>query len=140
MTHGVRLVSPAILTNEAFEKLPRAFKELVCRMGISNDRLQEFHAWLSQNASDADVLDIMDALARTNGDEGRSHVEKLLLSIDLIGVDKADALIDRSIPLPDQISMLLEFICSYDGSEHQPFMEKAIAKLLKEILCACMEV
>ena len=140
MMHGVRLLSPVILTNEAFGKQPRAFKELVCCMGVSNGRLQAFHAWLKQNASNADALDIMDALSRTNGDEGRELVEKLLLSIDLIGADRLDSLIDRAHPIPVRISMLQCFISAYDGSEHQPFVEKAIAALFKEILYSCMEV
>ena len=109
-------------------------------MGVSNGRLQAFHAWLKQNASNADALDIMDALSRTNGDEGRELVEKLLLSIDLIGADRLDSLIDRAHPIPVRISMLQCFISAYDGSEHQPFVEKAIAALFKEILYSCMEV
>ena len=75
MAHGMRLPSPVILNSEAFGKLPRTFKELVCGMGIPNDRLPEFHAWLKQNATDAEMTDIMDALlAGTNGDEGRENV------------------------------------------------------------------
>ena len=140
MMHGVRLQSPVILTSEAFAKQPQAFKELVCGMGVSNDRLQEFHAWLKRNASETDALDIMDKLERTGGDEGRKLVEKLLLSIDLIGADKLDSLIDFTLSMPAQISMLRFFINAYDTEEHQPFVEKAIAALFKGMLCACMEI
>ena len=140
MMHGVRLDSPAILASDTFGKQSRAFKELVCGMGVSNDRLLEFHAWLKENTTDADVLDIMDTLARTNGDEGRKLVEKLLFSIDLIGAERLDSLIDFTLPIPVQISMLQCFISAYDTSEHQAFIEKAIAALFKGMLCACMEV
>ena len=140
MTHGVRLNSPAILTSEAFGKQPRTFKELVCGMGIPNDRRQEFHAWLKRNASDADVPDIMNVLDRTGGYEGRELVGKLLLSIDLIGADRLDSLIGLTLPIPVQIGMLRCFISAYDTSEHKHFVEKAIAALFRGMLCACMEI
>lgn len=140
MTHGVRLNSPAILTSEAFGKQPRTFKELVCGMGIPNDRRQEFHAWLKRNASDTDVLDIMNVVARTGGYEGRELVGKLLLSIDLIGADRLDSLIGLTLPIPVQIGMLRCFISAYDTSEHKHFVEKAIAALFRGMLCACMEI
>lgn len=140
MTHGVRLNSPAILTSEAFGKQPRTFKELVCGMGIPNDRRQEFHAWLKRNASDADVPDIMNVVDRTGGYEGRELVGKLLLSIDLIGADRLDSLIGLTLPIPVQIGMLRCFISAYDTSEHKHFVEKAIAALFRGMLCACMEI
>ena len=138
MMHGVRLDSPAMLASEAFAKQSQAFKELVCGMGVSNDRLQEFQDWLNENATDA--LNIMEMLARTGGDEGREFVEKLLLSIDLIGAGRLDSLIGQSIPIPVQIGILRCFISAYDASEHKPFVEKAITTLFKEMLCASMEV
>lgn len=140
MTHGVRLNSPAILTSEAFGKQPRTFKELVCGMGIPNDRRQEFHAWLKRNASDADVPDIINVVDRTGGYEGRELVGKLLLSIDLIGADRLDSLIGLTLPIPVQIGMLRCFISAYDTSEHKHFVEKAIAALFRGMLCACMEI
>lgn len=140
MTHGVRLNSPAILTSKAFGKQPRTFKELVCGMGIPNDRRQEFHAWLKRNASDADVPDIMNVVDRTGGYEGRELVGKLLLSIDLIGADRLDSLIGLTLPIPVQIGMLRCFISAYDTSEHKHFVEKAIAALFRGMLCACMEI
>lgn len=140
MTHGVRLNSPAILTSEAFGKQPRTFKELVCGMGIPNDRRQEFHAWLKRNASDTDVPDIMNVVDRTGGYEGRELVGKLLLSIDLIGADRLDSLIGLTLPIPVQIGMLRCFISAYDTSEHKHFVEKAIAALFRGMLCACMEI
>lgn len=140
MTHGVHLHSPVILTSETFGKQPRTFKELVCGMGVPNGRLQEFHAWLKQNCTDANLLDILDTLSKTHGDEGREAVEKLLLSIDLLGADRLGALIDPTLPLHVQISMLRCFINAYDTSEHKPFVEKAIAELFKGMLCACMEI
>lgn len=140
MTHGVRLNSPAILTSEAFGKQPRTFKELVCGMGIPNDRRQEFHAWLKRNASDTDVPDIMSVVDRTGDYEGRELVGKLLLSIDLIGADRLDSLIGLTLPIPVQIGMLRCFISAYDTSEHKHFVEKAIAALFRGMLCACMEI
>ena len=140
MAHGVRLYSTIILASEAFGKKPRPFKELVCRMGIPDNCKREFYAWQKQNGSDADVLDIIGSLAKTNGDEGRSLVEKLLLSIDLIGADRLDSFISRAFSLPVQISMLQALFSAYDTSEHQLFVEKAIAMLFKEIVCTCMEV
>ena len=140
MTHGVRLNSPAILTSEAFGKQLCTFKELVCGMGIPNDRRQEFHAWLKRNASDTDVLDIMSVVDRTGDYEGRELVGKLLLSIDLIGADRLDSLLDLTLPIPVQIGMLRCFISAYDTSEHKHFVEKAIAALFRGMLYACMEI
>ena len=140
MAHGVRLYSSVILASEAFLKRPRPFKELVCRMGIPDNRKQEFYAWQKQNGSDADVLNIMGTLVRTNGDEGRCLIEKLLLSIDLIGIDRLDSFISCAFSLPVQISMLQALFSAYDTSEHQLFVEKTIARLFKEMLYTCMEV
>ena len=140
MTHGMHLHSPVILAGEAFAKQPRAFKELVCGMGVPNDRLQEFHAWLEQNASDADLLDIMETLSRRNGDGGRAFVENLFLSIDLLGADRLDSLIEHSFPLPVQINVLQAFISAYDTCEHQPFVEKAITALFRGMLYSYMDV
>jgi hypothetical protein len=79
-------------------------------------------------------------LIQAKDDKEGDVAEKLLLSIGLIGMDKLDELADRTFSLPVQIRMLQYFIDSYDGSEHQSFMEKTIASLFKEILYRCMEV
>ena len=140
MVHGVRLASPAIFASAEFGKQPRAFKELVCRMGIPVKRLDEFHAWLKENSADADLLAILDTLRQTKGVEGRDTAEKLLLSVGLIETEKLDEMVRGGFPFPAQISMLQHFISEYDASEHKAFIEKALAVMFKEILCACMEV
>lgn len=140
MTHGVRLPAPDVLTNAVFRQQTSAFKELICRMGIPVDRLPEFHSWLKQNCPDTKIQDIMDTLIQAKDDKEWDVAEKLLLSVGLIGTEKLDELADRTFSLPVQIRMLQYFINNYDGSEHQPFIEKTIASLFKEILYRCMEV
>ncbi len=138
MMHGVRLPSPAVLTREEFGKLPPPFKELVCRMGLPADRLDEFHDWLKANGNDAEVMDIMKNLMEDNGDKERGIVEKLLLSLDLLRPDKVDAMAAGAFSSPFRIGLLRHFINAYDTCEHQSFIEKSIAALFREILFACM--
>ncbi len=140
MTHGVRLASPAMLASKEFGKQTQTFKELVCRMGIPDNRLSEFHAWLKENGVDADVLDILDTLLLPNDDEGLDFAEKLLLSVGLIDDDILDEVADRDFPLHTQLSMLWYYITNYDSSKQQPFIEKTVATLFKNILCGCMNV
>ncbi len=140
MTHGVRLSAPNVLANVMFRQQSSAFKELICRMGIPVDRLPEFHSWLKDHCTDMEIQDIMDTLIQAKDDKEGDVAEKLLLSIGLIGMDKLDEVAGRTFSLPVQIRMLQYFIDSYDGSEHQSFMEKTIASLFKEILYRCMEV
>ena len=140
MVHGVRLPSPALLASAEFGKHPRAFKELVCRMGIPDQRLDEFHAWLKENSADADLLAILGTLLQTKGEEGGEAVNTLLLSVRLIGEDKLEDIAVSGSSLPVQISMLQHFISEYDASKHKAFIEKTLAALFKEILCKCMEV
>ena len=140
MMHGVRLASPTILASETFGNQSWAFQECVCDMGIPDDRLQEFRAWLKQNNANVSLLDFMDTLTRSNDDVGQEFTEKMLLSIDLLGADNVDTLIDHAFPLSVQIRILRCFINAYDASGHREFMENAIAALIREILYACMEV
>ena len=108
-------------------------------MGIPVKRLDEFHAWLKENSADADVLDIMGTLLQIKGEEGRETAEQLLLSAGLIEENKLEDVAVRGTSLPAQISML-RYFSEYNPSEHQPFIEKTVAALFKEILCKCMEV
>lgn len=140
MTHGVQLDSPNVLASESVGKQPMAFKELVCRMGIPDDQLNEFHDWLKENRSDAGIQDILETMLYGRHDEEHEIAEKLLLSINLLSEDKLDALAVRTFPIPARISLLKGLIETYDSSEHQSFIEKYIAELFREILCICWEV
>ena len=140
MKHGVRLASPSVLEDVDFGKLPRAFQEVVCRMGIPENCLQDFHSFLKKDCSGAEVVDILDTLLESKGDEGRDAAEKLLLSMDLLGEDILDELVNSSFPIPVNISMIQHFINAYDASEHKQFIEKIIAQLFMDLLYSCMEV
>lgn len=135
MAHGVRLASPAILASKEFSNQSPTFKELVFRMGVPDNRLNEFHAWLKENSANADVLDVWDALLQSNGDEGQDHAEKLLLSVGLIDDNILDEVAARDFSLHTQVSMLWYFISNYDASKQQPFIEKTVATLFRNILC-----
>ncbi len=138
MVRGVRLASPDVLANVSVGKQPMAFKELVCRMGIPDDQLNEFHDWLKANCADAVLLEILNTRLVTRGDEGRDIVEKLLLSIDLLGADKLEEVSGDAFPHPVKISMVRFFIKAYKTNEHMEFIERTIAALFREILCKCM--
>ena len=143
MMHGVRLDSPSVLADGGFAKLPRSFQELVCRMGIPENRLQEFHSWLEKNCANEAVVDILETLLETRGDEGREPAEKLLFSIELLGEDRLDELANsflRSLSIPVKISMLRHLINAYDDSNHRQFIERTMAALFMEILCSCIGV
>ncbi len=140
MTHGVRLASPDVLANESFGKQPLAFRELVCRMGISEDSLIEFHSWLKENCPDAAIHNILDAMLHGGHDEEHESAEKLLLSIDLLQKDILDELAVKSFPIPACIGLLKGLIEAYDSSEHRSFIEKSIAGLFRNILCACWKI
>ncbi|MBR4220690.1 MAG: hypothetical protein IKR81_06010 [Victivallales bacterium] len=135
MAHGVRLASPAILASKEFSNQSPTFKELVFRMGVPDNRLNEFHAWLKENCANADVLDVWDALLQSNGDEGQDFAEKLLLSVGLIDDNILDEVAARDFSLHTQVSMLRYFISNYDASKQQPFIEKTVATLFRNILC-----
>ena len=140
MMHGVRLASPSVLSDCGFGKLPLAFQEVVCRMGIPENRLLEFHSYLKKNCADAEVVDILETLLETKGDEGREPVEKLLLSMELLREDRLGGFVSGSLSTPVKTSMLRHFINAYDASEHRGFIEKTMDALFMEILCSCMEV
>lgn len=140
MPHGVRLASPEILASKSVGKQPQAFKELVCRMGIPENRLAEFHSWLTKNAPESDAVDILDAMRHGRHDEGHHIAENLLLSINLLREDKLDLLADRTFPITARIGLLKGLIDAYDTSEHKEFIGESIAGLFREILCACWEV
>ncbi len=135
MVHGMRLDSPAVLASKEFAKQTQTFKELVCRMGVPDNRLNEFHAWLKANGVDADVLEILDALLLSKDDEGLDFAEKLLLSVGLIDDNILDEVAARDFSLHTQVSMLWYFISNYDASKQQPFIEKTVATLFRNILC-----
>ena len=141
MMHGVRLDSPSVLADGGFGKLPRSFQEVVCRMGIPENRLQDFHSWLEKNCADEAVVDILETLLETKGDEGRESVETLLFSMELLGEDRLDELANSffsSFDIPVKTSMLRHLINAYDASEHRQFIERTMAALFMEILCSCM--
>ena len=140
MMHGVRLASPSVIADGDFGKLPLAFQEVVCRMGIPENRLQVFHSYLKKNCADEEVVDILETLLETKGDEGREPVEKLLLSMELLREDRLDEFVNSSFTTPVKTSMLRHFINAYDASEHKEFIEKTMNTLFMEILCSCMEV
>ena len=140
MMHGVRLASPSVLAAGDFGKQPRSFQEVVCRLGIPENRLQEFHSCMKKNCAAEEVVDILETLLETRGDEGREPVEKLLLSIELLGEDRLDELVNSSFGIPVKTSMLRHFIKAYDASEYKQFIVRTMAALFMDILCSCMEV
>ena len=140
MTHGVRISSPNVLASEAFGKQPLPFKELVCCMGIPDNHLHDFHFWLEKNGCDTEIINILNDLLQNKDDEGREIMDKLLLSLDLIGMDKSVGLVNSPLPISVQVSLLKHFISAYDSSEQKPLIEKCIAALFNEMLCRCMEV
>jgi len=140
MTHGVRLASPGVLADESVRKHSRPFKELVCRMGIPGNRLNKFHDWLKGNSPDADLQDILEAMLRGRHDEHQETAEKLLLSMNLLNEDKLEILADRTFPIPANIDLLKGLIEAYDSVVYHSFIEKSIAGLFREILCACWEI
>ena len=141
MLHGVWLTSPGFLASDEFGKQSHAFKEVVCRMGIPDEQLNDFHGWLKVNCADEDVLELLDAMIRGKEDEENQEiVEKLLLSVNLLRDAHLGELVAGTLPFSDQIRLLKGLVSEFDGSNHQRFIEKTIAALLKEILCACWEV
>ena len=140
MAKGVSLPSPAVLASPAFARRPTAFKELVCRMGIPAERRAEYLSRLKANRADAEVVQILDTLLRTGGDEGRDIMEKLLLSLELLGEERAKDVFPGAFGIQVKISLLGLFIDAHDSCERPSFIENGIAALFKEILCACMEV
>ena len=140
MMHGVKLTTPNILATVGFGRQSKAFKELICGMGIPTSRRQEFHAQLMKNSADANVLDILYALLQTNGNEGRIFAENLLHSLVLLPEEKVNELTRDASTVSERIGILKHLINAYTASEHQSFIEKNIAMLLKEILSCCMPV
>ena len=140
MARGVRLASPDLLADEAVAKQPRPFKELVCCMGIPENRLNEYHDWLKEHSADAELLDILNVQLVTRGKEGRKIVENMLLSIDLLGEDRLEDVSEGAFPQPVKISMVRYFIKACKINTHVDFIKRKIADLFREILCECMGI
>lgn len=138
--HGVRLPSPNALAIESFKKLSPSFKELVCRMGISENHLTDFLSQLKANGLDADVQNVLNSMIHGGQDERNDIVERLLLSIDLLGEEKLDELVSRPFTFSARIVLLKGLIESYDFCEHKNFIERCIARLFREILCDCWKI
>lgn len=85
-------------------------------------------------------MDILDAMLQGGEDEGHEISEKLLLSINLLPEDMLDSLADRTFSIPARIGLLKSLVGAYDASERKCFIEKSIAALFREILCACWEI
>ncbi|MBQ7178898.1 MAG: hypothetical protein IJS08_15890, partial [Victivallales bacterium] len=139
MCHGVRLASPDILASKECSRLPDAFLECVCRMGIPVTRIAEFQSWLKKSNAVSAIIDTMDTLLVTNNDEGKEFAEKIINSCGLIDEGTLKDLLSSFTSISMQISLLQHFIRQCDIATLHPFISKTIVILFWEILCKCME-
>lgn len=137
MLHGVQLTAPDFLKNEEFKKLPRPFRELVCSLGIPENRLDEFHTWLKANDAESDTTEILDTIRHVKNDEEQNLAQKLIFSVNLLSDDNLDILANRTFSFSTQIILLKGLLKAYDASSQRPFVTKTIASLLRSILDTC---
>ncbi|MBO4512888.1 MAG: hypothetical protein J5746_08985 [Victivallales bacterium] len=135
MCHGVRLASPAILASKECSRLPEAFLECVCRMGIPTTRIAEFQSWIKKCNAVPAILDIMDTLLLTHNDEGKELAWKIINSCGLINEKTLEDLLASFTSISMRISLLQHCIRQCDIAALHPFIAKTITSLFWEILC-----
>jgi hypothetical protein len=134
LIRGLRLDNPDILTEDAFNSLPRIMKDMVCRMGIPRDKTKAFLGWLRHYASCKDTLSSLESAASRNHDVMDTALENIRLSLDLMEYDKLFHVVQSTLPKEEQVLLLKWLAERYDMTGNKETLYNIFMETLKNIL------
>ena len=112
LIRGMRLDSPEILAEDSFNDFPSIMKDMVCRIGIPNEKIESFLNWLREHTSCQDTLASMESAASRKADIMDTALENLRLSMDLMKTEDSFDMI-QSVLLPEEQILMLQWLADH---------------------------